>query len=103
MARYLATIASWGTAAQVLKATFPEATGPGENPAFAYWEKKYRDALAWMTGEESSALLVAAGALVYVTTQASSYFTNHPEEEVELDTLAGANLFTVDALQEKPY
>ena len=35
-ATYLVAVNTWGAAAEYLKGVFPEATGPGENPAFAF-------------------------------------------------------------------
>lgn len=42
---YLAQVNAWGAAAEYLKASFPEASGLGESPAYAFWEKKYQDAI----------------------------------------------------------
>jgi hypothetical protein len=96
---YLGAVESWGVTAQALKMMFPEAVGPGESPAWAFWQKKYDDAL----------LMLRDGVGVYQDLSdieemvASSYFTNNPETEAELGQLAGAHLFEVDDLGVKPW
>ncbi len=92
---YISTLASWSAAAQALRINFPEATGPGESPAYAYWEKRYQDAMGRFQVSVPEDLLSGG------TGTASSYFTKNPEMEAELGRLAGASLFTVDDLQEK--
>jgi len=101
---YLATLESWGAAAQALKILFPEAIGPGEQPAHAFWQKLFDGAMKFLpeiiAGWEAASLisLLSSGAR-----QASSYFTEHPDEEAELGDLAGASLFKVDDLEEHPW
>jgi len=98
----LAGIESWGVTAQVLKALFPEAIGPGEQPAFAYWQKLYDNAM-----KDLSAMVVgwAKGGLVTATkvSEVSSYFTENTEEEADLGDLEGTSLFKVDALDQYPW
>lgn len=93
---YLKTLASWSAAAQAFKIQFPEAMGPGEQPAYAYWEKRYQAALLLLSGAIPGDLISG-----FANAAVSSYFTKHPEEEAEMGNLAGASLFTVDNLQEK--
>jgi hypothetical protein len=101
---YLAAVESWGVAAQVLKALFPEATGPGEQPAHAYWEGLFKDALkslpkliqGWANADLITLLNTDAR-------KASSYFTENTEEEAELGDLEGASLFKTDPLGEHPW
>jgi hypothetical protein len=81
----LRALSSDGSAAITLKALFPDATGPGGSPAYAFYEQRYRAGLKMLMG---GAHPNAAG-----TVAASTYFTNHPEEEAELGDLAGNNLF----------
>lgn len=100
---YLGAIASWGVAAQILKASFPEATGPGESPAYAYWEKKYQEALEEVTEEDAIKVLIGLGATTYLSAQASGYFTRYGDDEAVVGNLAGASLFVVDDLKEHPW
>tara|TARA_Y100000310_G_scaffold333905_2_gene412438 strand:+ start:12429 stop:12902 length:474 start_codon:yes stop_codon:yes gene_type:complete len=84
-ATFLIAVNIWGAAAEYLKGLFPEATGPGESPAFAFWQKKYADTLAaWRKGED-----LPSGLTGGANDQApSGYFTRNPEEEEVLDDLA---------------
>ena len=93
---YLATIEAWGVAAQVLKALFPEASGPGEQPAHAYWQSLFDKAVRDLSELVPSSLLETE-------MLASNYFTKHPEEEAELGTLAGASLFKTDPEDTHPW
>lgn len=97
---YLKTIETWSAAAQAFKIQFPEAVGPGEQPAYAYWEKRYQEALKMLTSVGSGLI---PEDLMGTTGQASSYFTRNPDEEEELGDLAGRPHFTVDNLQEHPW
>jgi len=98
----LAGIESWGVTAQVLKALFPEATGPGEQPAFAYWQKLYDEAMKGLSkmvaGWAKGGLVTTTGAKVV-----SGYFTEHTEDEAELGDLEGASLFKVDSKDAHPW
>ncbi len=85
---YLGTIESWGAAAHTLKALFPEAIGAGEQPAFAYWQKLFDDALENLPGLIPSALMGARD-------NASGYFTENPDEDV--------TVFVIDQKDEYPW
>ena len=93
---YLATIEAWGVAAQVLKALFPEASGPGEQPAHAYWQSLFDKAMKDLPQLVPSSLLETE-------VLASSYFTKHSEEEAELGILAGTSLFKTDPEDTHPW
>lgn len=89
-ATYLVEVNKWGAAAEFLKGMFPEATGPGENPAFAFWQKKYDDVLKMWTDAGITSpsqgiptdLLGGPG-----DADPSSYFTRNPNEEEILGDL----------------
>lgn len=86
---YLVQVNVWGAAAEHLQAAFPEATGPGENPAYAFFERRYREALAaFRKGQDIPAALLGGSN----DPAPSSYFTRNPEEEEKLGDLAGAHL-----------
>lgn len=88
-AAFLIEVNKWGAAAEFLKALFPEATGPGESPAFAFWETKYRDTLkAWRMGQDLPDGLLSGSN----DPAPSSYFTRNPEQEETLGELAGASM-----------
>ena len=93
---YLATIEAWGVAAQVLKALFPEASGAGEQPAHAYWQKLFDNAMKDLPQ-------LAPSSLLETETLASSYFTENPDEEAELGDLTGASLFKTDPEDTHPW
>ncbi len=99
---YLGAMESWGVTAQVFKALFPEASGPGEQPAYAYWQSLFTDALSSLPklvqGWANAGLIT-----LRAKRKASSYFTENKSEEADLGDLEGASLFKVDALDERPW
>ena len=96
---YLGAVEAWGTAAQVLKAMFPEAMGPGEQPAYAFWDRKYRDALVSLSRSQH----IPPNLFGEDRPVPSSYFTKHPEDEAQMGALAGASAFVVDNLNQSPW
>ena len=90
----LALLNSYGAAAMILKSAYPEASGPGENPAYAFWESRYKEGLkAIRSGQDVPASLITSGENQGM--QPSSYFTRNPDEEEELGDLEGASLFKI--------
>lgn len=86
---FLIAVNVWGAAAEFLKGMYSEATGPGESPAFAFWQKKYDATLkAWREGKDLPAGILSGAN----DTSPSSYFTRNPEEEETLGELAGASM-----------
>ncbi len=86
-ARTLKSVNNYGARAQFLKGMFPEATGPGENPAFAFWQKLYDDIIeGWKDPEGPfglpTGLLGGPG-----DADPSTYFTRNPNEEEILGDL----------------
>ena len=81
---FLVEVNKWGAAGEYLKGLFPEAVGPGESPAFAFWEKKYQDTLkAWREGKDLPAGLLSGPN----DPGPSTYFTRDPDEEETLGDL----------------
>jgi len=77
---------SAGAAALILRIMFPDATGAAETPAYAFWAKWYQDGLARLrdgTGIPDDVIGATSG---YVAP--STYFTNNPDEEVDLGDIA---------------
>lgn len=76
--RFLVEVNKWGAAGEFLKALFPEVTGPGESPAFGFWEKRYQDTLKqWREGMDLPASLLSGPN----DPSPSTYFTANPDEE----------------------
>lgn len=83
-AAFLIEVEKWGSAAESLKAMFPEATGPGETPAFGFWQKKYDDTLkAWRDGKDIPSTLLGGAN----DPSPSTYFTRNPGTEEVLGDL----------------
>lgn len=82
---WLTAVNSWGAAAAVLKSMFPGATGPGENPAWAFWEKRYQDALKAIADSDLPSEITegTTGAAI-----AQTYLTENPDQEIELGDIA---------------
>lgn len=72
----LRSLSADGAAAITLKSLFPEATGPGGSPAYAFYEERYRDGLKAIEGgahPRSSNVETAA-----------TWFTEHPDLDTTL-------------------
>jgi len=82
---WLEGVSAAGSAARVLKSMFPNTTGAGETPAYAFWQKIYTDALA---GIKSGAMIppdaISGGTRFAPTT----YFTRNPDEEEDLGIIS---------------
>ena len=72
---WLSNVAANGVTALVLKSMFPNTVGPGETPAWAFFEKRYQDALK---------MLREGGVIPGADSQASTYFTRNPVTEEDL-------------------
>lgn len=85
--RALALLNAYGTAAAVLKSMFPAATGPGETPAYAFWEKRYQDGLAAISDGSflpDDVVVVGSSGLV----EPSTYLTRNPDSEEDTGVIA---------------
>lgn len=94
----LAILNSYGAAAAILKSAFPEAQGPGENPAYAFWEARYRTGLKALKDQTEVPSSIINGATSGSNIRPSGYFTRNPDEEEELGDLEGASLFKIDTV-----
>jgi len=82
----LEALNAYGAAAGTLKSMFPDATGADETPAYAFWERRYRDGLAELkdgTGIPDGVIGSTAG---YVAP--STYLTRNPDVEEDLGDIA---------------
>ena len=99
---HLKTIVSWGGAAIAFRTLFPEAVGPGETPAFAYWDKKFTDASVRLAARNDIPRRLFGSRFAV-----SSYFTKSPAAELVtgsgIGLLAGRSLFYTDDLDVEPW
>ncbi len=77
---WLGRVNAYGAAAAILKSMFPAAVGAGETPAWAFWEKRYQEALTKIGSGDGIPPEILSGARI----RPSSYFTRYPTEEVDL-------------------
>ncbi len=82
---YLGLVNQYGAASAILKAMFPDVSGPDETPAYAFWESRYQKALAALRNGSAIPPGLAAGS-AQVTP--STYFTRNPDEEEDLGEIA---------------
>lgn len=86
---WLKVVVAYGAGAAILKEMFPAATGPGENPAFAFWEGRYKTSIKGiMNGSLVPPTVAATGAF----TAPSTYFTRNPDAEEDLGDIANPGL-----------
>lgn len=76
----LRSLCSDGAAAITLKASFPDAKGPGEQPAYAYYEKRYQNGLKQLNA--------GAHPKKAELGTADTYLTQNPDLDVPLNTSA---------------
>lgn len=81
---WLVGISSIGVTARALRSMFPDVTGPGEQPAYRYWQKLYDGALAGIKDGSMIPPTVSAGGAV----SPSTYLTRNPDAEEDLGDIA---------------
>ncbi len=81
---WIAGVSSIGVVARVLRSSFPDVAGPGEQPAFRYWQKLYDGALGGIKDGSMIPPTVATGS----ATAPSTYFTRNPDAEENLGDIA---------------
>ncbi len=86
---WLKVVVAYGAAAAILKEMFPAASGPGENPAFAFWESRYKAALK---GIKDGSLVPPDVAATGAFAAPSTYFTRNPDTEEDLGDIAEPGL-----------
>lgn len=83
--RALALLNAYGAAAAVLKSMFPDAVGPGDTPAYAFWEKRYQDGLLAIA---NGSMVPAAVAANVDSVMPSTYLTRNPDSEEDTGIIA---------------
>lgn len=83
--QWLGFVNVYGALAAILKSKFPDATGEGDTPAYAFWEKRYQDALDDISNGVISFPTTPTGT-GHITP--STYFTRNPDEEEFLGEIA---------------
>lgn len=75
----------YGATARILRSMFPDAAGPGETPAYAFWERNYDDGIkALKKGEGIPSGVATTASLV----KPQTYLTRNPDKEETLGDIA---------------
>jgi hypothetical protein len=82
---WLGLLNAYGATAAILKSMFPGSTGPGENPAWAFWEKRYREGLA---GLKDGSLIPGEAVPAAAFPDPSTYLTRNPDQDEDLGDIA---------------
>jgi hypothetical protein len=82
---WLSTTNAYGAAAGILKSMFPHTTGPDEEPAFAFWEERYKARLQMII--DGVINLPDATANSNQITP-STYLTRNPDTEEAIGVIA---------------
>lgn len=82
---WLGLLNGYGAAAAVLKSMFPNAVGPGETPAYAFWEARYKEGLKAIADGTISPPESPSNANFVL---ASTYLTRNPDTEEALGDIA---------------
>jgi hypothetical protein len=80
-ATFLSAVNAWGATASALKSRYPDVFGPGEIPAYAFWEKKYQAALDDIDEGVGIPTSVASSAAI---ASPSTMNTRNPDENEDL-------------------
>jgi hypothetical protein len=83
---WLGHLNAYGAAAAVLKSAFPDATGPGDTPAYAFWEARYQAGLKAITDGTAIPDGVVGSSPNVITP--STYFTRNPEADEAIGAIA---------------
>lgn len=82
---WLGLLNGYGAAAAVLKSMFPNAVGPGETPAYAFWEARYQEGLKAIRDGTIDPPEAADNANFVLP---STYLTRNPDSEEPLGAIA---------------
>lgn len=84
---WLGRLNAYGAAAAVLKSMFPDATGPGDTPAYAFWNDWYQRGLATiLDGSVVPTVIVTPGSGTFVLPE--TYLTRNADEELATGDIA---------------
>lgn len=82
---WLGLLNAYGAAAAVLKSALPDATGPGDTPAYAFWEARYQAGLKAISDGTISPPEAASNDNRVMP---STYLTRNPDTEEDLGDIA---------------
>ena len=82
MVAYLKAVESWGTCAEILKVRFQDDSGPNSEASWAFFEKRYREAMDRIWAGSFVDEMASDPALP------TSYFVEHPDTESDLGDIA---------------
>jgi len=82
---WLSLLNAYGTAAAVLKSAFPDAVGPNDTPAYAFWEERYQAGLTAIGDGTISPVTPTSDASLVLP---STYFTRNPDMEEDTGRIA---------------
>lgn len=82
---FLSRLNAYGAAAAILKSMFPGATGAAETPAYAFWERRYRDGLKAIADGTAIPPDAPTGS---GAVNPSTYLTRNPNTEENLGDIA---------------
>lgn len=81
---FLEGLSAAGASARALKSKFPDATGPGETPAYSYWQKIFDNGIMGLKDGSLIPNDAVKGSLI----APSTYLTINPDTEVDLGDIA---------------
>lgn len=81
---YLEGINSMGAAARTLRSMFPDVSGPGEQPAYNFWQARYN---AFLKGVDDGSV-IPPDAMKGETVAPSTYLTRNPDTEEDLGDIS---------------
>lgn len=82
---WLGRLNAYGAAAAILKSMFPDALGPGETPAYAFWEARYQEGLKAIADGAVSPPEAASNSNQVLP---STYLTRNADAEEDLGAIA---------------
>ena len=82
---WLEGVNSMGATARALRSLFPDVAGMGEQPAFAFWQRLYDNALK---GIRDGSMIPPDLARSDTSVAPSTYLTRNPDDELDLGDIA---------------
>lgn len=82
---WLKALNEYGAAAGILKSAFPDAVGPGDTPAYAFWEERYQAGLKFIDDGKLSVPDVTSDSAAVLP---ESYLTRNPDAEEDIGVIA---------------
>ena len=85
---WLGRLNAYGAAAAVLKSMFPDAVGPGDTPAYAFWDNWYQRGLDGIRDGSLIPGSVVTGGAGANFVLPSTYLTRNPDENEDIGVIA---------------